>query len=1222
MVQNNIKEDNLRRSMFGRMHLTAENETIARQYLDMAGEENPALLRQVQHQDLSSPFPMNGSPEYLKWLHKNKRTDELFRYVRLAVEIGGSSAWRILVNDNYGAKLADLENMLTYLTGEHAKAQKMALRAQMCAWTLDRDRNTANIKALCQTGKENPERFIQALDFCHIIDKTAQKDRRHTSMLLAAAYLSYKEAKTAPEVTKQLLKDLLAEIPDITAPAKAFTPGELQSLQNYVRTARKDTPFPQNVLKICSTRLGWMNVTFLATCAFLALRHSVHFEILFRLALAEGFQYKNRIAALDTARAVVADEDFHAKMDEIEEMLPILDEDYIIWCLYGYPSDTKQEEAPLLEYNHAACEAEIRRMAVKCPDGVRAAAQKADSEEYRRLAALVKDANPALYEELYASYEDVFFKKLAWEFVHWHFGHCEETAIQYLLGKCPLDALLPAFEKCEPGQTGSLWPGDYARLNQLKAFKAFSFYRRAVILETLKGAPNYFDMYSVSVEKQEKAKDNSILYDKEQVSGIFDIYTAENVPAGVQLKALGSVCDNVYEKQDRILFLEACAQVAAKRWQKQDQKQWTQGLQDALCQGGVSTCCIALRLLNQCENLEQYKEQLFELAKSCADQVQKQLLELVRQHMEWGDEILALLASKKQKARGFAVMVLEEWSDPAYLQAVRTALEKEKNKKLSEELQALAEELEKAGTQKKQPGQSVRAEEQLAAALCKGSRKRKVEWVQDIPLPAVHFEESNTSVGPKTSCGGCADVSGTPAGQEPASPEYLLAILAAYADMEILGVNNDAARLAAPLNAQELSAYMHALYSGWLQAGAEAKKRWVLYAVALHADAELIEKLHTQIKDWADHSRGQIAAEAVRALALNGSPQALLLVDRMSRRFKSNQIKNAAKKALQEAATALGISGEELEDRIVPDLGFDAQMARVFDYGPRTFTARLNLSLEIEIYDENGKRLKNMPKPGKQDDPEKAAQAQAALKELKKQLKLTVASQKLRLEQALGAARYWQTKQWRELFVKNPIMHQFAEGLIWGTYENGKLQDTFRYMEDGSFNTVDEEEYTLPESCDIGLVHPLELSKDAVAAWKEQLSDYEITQPVEQLARPVYQLTEEEKGAQGITRFYGREQNSLTLSGRLLTQGWVRGEIMDAGFFDSFCRTDSEYGAKLMFSGCCVGYENEDVTIDDLYFFHTLDRALGRTEPCRPDEVSARYFSEILLQIARATGEA
>ena len=147
----------------------------------------------------------------------------------------------------------------------------------------------------------------------------------------------------------------------------------------------------------------------------------------------------------------------------------------------------------------------------------------------------------------------------------------------------------------------------------------------------------------------------------------------------------------------------------------------------------------------------------------------------------------------------------------------------------------------------------------------------------------------------------------------------------------------------------------------------------------------------------------------------------------------------------------------------MPDLGFGEDLSRVFSYGPRSFTVTLSPALELEVTDGSGKRLKNMPAPGKNDDPEKANEAFAAFKSLKKQLKATAAAQKLRLEQALSVNRQWSAADWEKLFVRNPVMHQFAISLIWGVYEDGALRDTFRYMEDGSFNTRDEEEYVLPQ---------------------------------------------------------------------------------------------------------------------------------------------------------------
>ena len=65
------------------------------------------------------------------------------------------------------------------------------------------------------------------------------------------------------------------------------------------------------------------------------------------------------------------------------------------------------------------------------------------------------------------------------------------------------------------------------------------------------------------------------------------------------------------------------------------------------------------------------------------------------------------------------------------------------------------------------------------------------------------------------------------------------------------------------------------------------------------------------------------------------------------------------------AAKELGISKEELSDRIVPDLGFDAESKRTFNYGERSFVVYLTPSLELEIYDDGGKKIKNMPMQSK-----------------------------------------------------------------------------------------------------------------------------------------------------------------------------------------------------------------------------------------------------------------
>lgn len=166
-------------------------------------------------------------------------------------------------------------------------------------------------------------------------------------------------------------------------------------------------------------------------------------------------------------------------------------------------------------------------------------------------------------------------------------------------------------------------------------------------------------------------------------------------------------------------------------------------------------------------------------------------------------------------------------------------------------------------------------------------------------------------------------------------------------------------------------------------------------------------------------------------------------------------------------------------------------------------------------------------------------------------------------------------------------------------------------MDDGTFNTVREKEYELPETGSIGLVHPTELSKDILTAWKEQLSDYEIVQPIEQLERPVYRVTEDEKEATDLIRFAGMVQNGLSLLGKLQDIGWYKGEIGDGGIYHTFYRDDQDKGIELVFSGCYVGGENNSVVVYEAYFFQP-----EITE--KPGQVDPRCFSEVVLQLTKA----
>lgn len=1297
-------QEKLRKIFIDSLHLTKKNEELAQEYLDMDREEAPELLDKTERQDFSF-MEYHAEEQYLGWLYKKNRKEELGRFVRFLVKTGGVTPWYYFLGrySIYLSRTAKLDGMLELLTGEEAREQKIALKAEhlgfwskeTVSWT--NKEGLEDVKALCEEGKEEPEVFLRAIKYCRSVYLGEEK-RDRARMLLTAMYLHWTEPLAAPEPTAYLEENLTAAIEGIMY----FEYHELAQLRTFAKNAQRDTPFPQRIMSFFSQRYGRGRPGFFTACAFLAVRHSLRFEILLRLAIATEYRFVDEKIVLDTCRGIVEEDWFQARMAEMEDMLPIEDEDYILWAL------------------KTDCKAVAKRMAAKCPEGVKRAAEKAESELYEKLIEIIRDTNPVLYGEMKDSYRDTFRRKIADEaLLHNHYGK-NEVSKKYLLGEASVEELAPYAENwVYVGSVSSKDEEKYRKIDSLRKKGEFPMYRRAAALALMHKEIDFFERYKVyatqeiskqttqeiskqtaqesskrtTEESSERTTEDgsggfggqtgSLLEDKRQLRSIFDLMEEEGLPFWMRADALGGICESIKDKKKKArqtrLFVEVFAEWLGERKEGRGEESCgEESLKEAVFKT-VPSSTFTLRVLEKI-GAGRYRGVILSCVGNSAKQVRELLLEICGKHEEWEGEILALLSSKKQKEREFAVLVLEEWCRPSCLEAVRAARGAEKNKKLAAMLEELTADLGRAADSERasdlggaadseraagsedaaglqraaglegaadmestQTGRRTallgRAEEKLAAKILRGARMKKVEWAQGMTLPEVHRADGAL-----------------------VSEEYLLAILALYADMDVPGIPEDAVRLTQPLAQKELWGYLHALYEGWISMGAEAKKRWVLYAVSIHGGPAMVPVLFRQIKEWAEHSRGAIAAEAVRALALNGSPEALVLVDQMSRKFKFRQIKNAAGEALSHAASALGISREALEDRIVPNLGLDAQGERVFDYGVRRFTVRLSPALEIEIYDGNGKLLKNMPSPGKQDDPEKAGQASEEFKQMKKQLKTVVQNQKLRLEQALSTARLWKAQDWKKLFVENPIMHRFAAGLIWGVYEGGVLKETFRYMEDGSFNTADEEEYVFPEggflkdaSAEqplenggaeesgiqeesgvpeesirqermIGLVHPLELSKEELSAWKTQLEDYETAQPFEQLNRPVYGMTEEEKEEGVLGRFHDTLINGLSLSGRLLGMGWSRGEIMDAGFFESYYRKDGVMGAELTFSGSSVGCENDEVTVYDLYFYRQSDRMpetgayalLSKENRCRIKDVSPRYFSEVVLQIAKA----
>jgi len=811
---------------------------------------------------------------------------------------------------------------------------------------------------------------------------------------------------------------------------------------------------------------------------------------------------------------------------------------------------------------------------------------------YDLMYRILKKENPKAVEE-----EKIDFEKVQLNFaVSEEIGksHIATEEIRaYLSGEEDLSVLEPYFDTLAGNfQSGNNYYSRYTNISRNidTCAKKIGFFKR-----------KYLALKAIQCPSLVPSAVNHFYDNKDEL--VIDELIEEKVPAEYRFKAYEEIDNNLWYDRKKSFEDFVVKKMVHLRCEEYD---------NVCVNGGVFTRKVYVYYLGKYFEYikkDETIEKIFFMFGDSSKEVRKAVVDAMAKNKEYEEKVIACLQAKKLAVRETAVDVLASWGAENYRDVLLKVLETEKSKKLVEKIQTLL------AVSVAVDGDKPVSVSAIVADIHKGGRSRQLSWLYDnANFTEVHF--TNGTV---------------------ADEKYVQAIMLCYASMAQLGVNENAKILAKDLNKDDLNKIALEVFERWVSFGADTKRKWVLYFSLIHGGYDVQELALKYIKEWAEASRGAIAAEAVRALAMNGGSSALMAVDNMAHKFKQRQVKNAAIEAMSKAAEELGITTEELGDKIVPDLEFDENMERVFDYGTRKFKVYLTPSLEVEVFDESNKKLKNMPAPAKKDDEVLAKKSNAEFKQMKKQLKSVITIQKTRLETALLADRRWTVTAWKDLFVKNPVMHSFAIGLIWSAYENNELLQTFRYMEDGSFNTCDEDEYELSENCMIGLAHPINLDEETLTAWKEQLSDYEVIQPIEQLERQVYRVKEDEIGQKTLMRFKGGKINDYTLLGRIVKFGWQKGEVLDAGCFSTFYREDITERIKnpngtvtlkgnavvVNISPMYVSGIGEEVEVGEVRFYKPenvekeIDDDIKEKYALKLEDVNERYFSEIVNQLEK-----
>jgi uncharacterized protein DUF4132 len=336
------------------------------------------------------------------------------------------------------------------------------------------------------------------------------------------------------------------------------------------------------------------------------------------------------------------------------------------------------------------------------------------------------------------------------------------------------------------------------------------------------------------------------------------------------------------------------------------------------------------------------------------------------------------------------------------------------------------------------------------------------------------------------------------------------------------------------------------LFRAWQQAGSPAKENWTIDALGLLGDDGTVRRLTPVIRAWPGAGGHARAVAGLDVLAAIGTDVALMYLNGIAQKVKFKGLKDRAEEKIAELAAGLGLTADELADRLVPDLGLGADGSLVLDYGRRSFTVGFDEQLRPYVMDAGGKPLKALPKPGVQDDPALAPDAYRRFAALKKDVRAVAADQIRRLEQAMAAQRRWDATTLRRLFVDHPLVRHLVRRLVWvRTAADGTALSSVRVAEDGTFADRNDELVEPADSDLLGVAHPVQLGDDVVA-WAEVFADYQILQPFAQLGRDVHRLAPGEAEQTRLTRAEDRTVPVGKLLG-LERHGWRRGSAMDNG---------------------------------------------------------------------------
>jgi hypothetical protein len=398
---------------------------------------------------------------------------------------------------------------------------------------------------------------------------------------------------------------------------------------------------------------------------------------------------------------------------------------------------------------------------------------------------------------------------------------------------------------------------------------------------------------------------------------------------------------------------------------------------------------------------------------------------------------------------------------------------------------------------------------------------------------------------------------------------------------------------------KSLANFSWGAFEEWAAKGSKDSE-WIFDSLSYLGDDTCARKLTPYIRNWPRENGIARARKGLEILAAIGSDIALSQIQAISQKNKYPSILEDAKVMMQVIATARDLKPQQLEDRLVPDFGLSEKGEITLNFGPRHFIGSVDAQLKPFIRDASGEVLKTLPVMGKDDDKSLAKEAIAEWSDLCKELKPVAKLQLERLELAMVNSRRWTGSDFKNLFVVSPLLQKLVKGLVWGIFPSkAKLSASFMVNSENAFVDADGKVVKISDGSSIGIVHPLLLDEESLAAWQKLFAKNKQVQPFAQMVRKVYRAKDDiEMNRFGLN---GATVASKALKG-LLAMGWST-SVADAGWIESFGRSFS--------SGYATLGAEPGVHITD-YEYNSKEQKL---EVSIPDTLNPMEFSELIREL-------